>query len=354
MHSALSAEETHALAAIHGMDAATFGDYARDLGYVLPVAGGDRDAEVRAVTSYGDAIYNPLGPPSMSGTSLTIDVLLANPTRITRTIADLVMANFFLDKIFTTGGDVQGGAVLYDQVTALDVYTDRDVETVQPGTEAPIVTGARIAPLIAPVDKFGGKFAVTDEAKRRNDSIVVTRQMRRLANTIVRKMHQRGIAEIEAAVSAFSLTIAQTVTWKSAIEAKYSEVKKIENPLKGVFLAIEDLEKKEMGYSFNTIVLSPEDVTNARLYYGDQGGLEAALRDVGITNLIVTPRKAAKSAWVMDGNMMGEMRLEEPLRTTSEREGAPTMREQTWVQSMVNPLFIVTDPYAIREITGIG
>lgn len=345
-HSALSAKETSVLAAMHGMSYGEFADYSRSLGYMPVMAGG--------VTSYADPIANPLSAPSMSTTNLTIDVLLATPTRVTRSVADLVMANFFLDKIFTVGGDVQGGAVLYDQVTALDVYTDRDVERVQPGAEFPIVTGARIAPLVAPVEKFGGKFAVTDEAKRRNDTIVVSRQMRRLANTITRKMHQRGITEIEAAITAFSLTVAQTTTWKVAIEAEAAKIKKIENPLKGVFLALESLEKQEMGYAFNTVVLHPEDLTNGRLFYGDQGSLEAAFKDVGITNIIGTPRAKAKAAWLVDGNMLGEMRLEEPMRTVTEREGAPSLREQTWIQSAINPLFIVTDPYAAREVTGIG
>src|SRR4051812_23597972 len=99
-----------------------------------------------------DPIINPLAPPTVSGTTYTVDFLLNNPTRVTRVVADLVMANFFLDRVFSTGGDVQGGAVLYDQANYLDIYTDRDVERVEPGTEAPIVTGQRTAPLVALVE----------------------------------------------------------------------------------------------------------------------------------------------------------------------------------------------------------
>jgi hypothetical protein len=36
--------------------------------------------------------------------------------------------------------------VLYDQATTLDTYTNRDVERIEPGTEAPIVGGVRPAP----------------------------------------------------------------------------------------------------------------------------------------------------------------------------------------------------------------
>jgi hypothetical protein len=72
-----------------------------------------------------------------------------------------------LDDIFAIGGDVQAGVVLYDQATTLDSYTDRDVERIEPGAEAPIVGGVRTAPLVAQVEKFGGKFVMTAEAIRR-------------------------------------------------------------------------------------------------------------------------------------------------------------------------------------------
>jgi hypothetical protein len=320
---------------------------ARKLGFVPILAGG-------APTSYGDALTNPLSAPTISGTTFTVDFLLANPTRVTRTVADLVMRNFFLDQIFNTGGDVTGGAVLYDQATVIDVYTDRDVERIAPGAEFPIVTGARVAPLVAQVEKFGGKFPVTDEAKRRNDAGRVTNHIRRLANTITRKLHQRGMAELEAAVTAFSRTQAAGTTWKAATEAEAAKIKKSETPLKGVLLAIEGLEKLEMGYDYNTLVVNPEDAVYGRLFYGDDAGFRAAFRDLGITNIIITPRMKAKSAYIVAGKQVGEMRLEEPMRTVTEREGAPELREQTWIQTAVNPTFFVTDPYGVVEITGIG
>jgi hypothetical protein len=71
--------------------------------------------------------------------------------------------------------------------------------------------------------------------------------------------------------------------------------------------------------------------------------------------MISTPRKTAGSAYLLAGGEVGEMRLEEPLRTSTadELQSAPTMIERTWVQSLVNPVFFVTDPYAIIEITGL-
>lgn len=316
-------------------------------GFLPVLAGG-------SPTSYGDAITNPLAGPTVSGTTFTVDFLLQNPTIIRREIADKVMANFFLDKVFTMGGDVKGGAALYEQITTLDVYTDRDVERVQPGAEFPVVTGARIAPLVALVEKFGGKFPVTDEAKNRNDVGRVTNQMRRLANTIVRKMQQRGIAELEAAISSFSRTTAAGVTWKASAEEAMLNRVALKSPVAVIYKAIELMEALEMGYDFDTLIINPADAYYLRTFFGEQGRAAAAMADVGINNLIVTPRKAAKSAILTAGKQVGEMRLEAPMRTTIEREGAPLMREQTWIQTAVNPLFVVTDPYAALEITGLS
>jgi len=320
---------------------------ARQEGYLPRLAGG-------SPTSYADPLQNPLSAPTVSTTTLTIDFFLQNPTRINRTVADLVMKNFFLDKVFETGGDVTGGAVLYDQASVIDVYTDRDVERIQPGSEFPIVTGSRIAPLVAQVEKFGAKFSVTDEAKRRNDAGRVPNQMRRMSNTLVRKMQQRGISELEAAVSAFSRTQAAGVTWKASAEEAMLNRVALKSPMAVILKAMEGMENLEMGYSFDTLIVNPADAYLLRAFYGEQAKAFSALGDVGITNLIVTPRKAAKSAFLTAGKQVGQMRLEEPMRTVVEREGAPSLREQTWIQTAVNPVFFVTDPYAILEITGLS
>jgi hypothetical protein len=298
-----------------------------------------------------DPIINPLAPPTVSGTTYTVDFLLNNPTRVTRVVADLVMANFFLDRVFSTGGDVQGGAVLYDQANYLDIYTDRDVERVEPGTEAPIVTGQRTAPLVALVEKFGGKFPMTDEARRRNDISRMNNHMRRLANTIVRKMHQRGLSELAAQVAANART-ASSISWSAAMALTMTTASPSARPARTFTAAQRESENNEFGYSYDTMIVNPTEAESFRTVYADT--VDAVLRDNGITTMISTPRKAAGSAYLLAGGQVGEMRLEEPLRTVIEREGAPTLREQTWTQSMVNPVFFVTDPYAIIEMTGIA
>lgn len=320
-------------------------------GYLPVMAGG-------SPTSYADPIYNPLTGPTISGTTITVDFLLNNPTVIRREVADRVMQNFFLDKVFTMGGGgVMGGAILYDQPTTVDVYTDRDVERVAPGAEAPILTGARIVPLVQPVEKFMAKFAVTDEAKNRNDGRVVRRQMRRMANTITRKMQQRALAELEAAISAFSLTQAapEAKSWLEATKEARLSVVPAKSPLSVVLKAQEAQENREMGEPYDTIILNPKERRLLLEYFGTEAGrVQAALESVGITTMISTPRKTAKSAILCAGGEVGEIRFEEPMRTESEREGAPLLRQQTWIQSSVNPIVVVDNPYAVVELTELS
>lgn len=304
-------------------------------------------------TTYPDPIVNPLLPPTVSGTTYTVDFLLNNPTRVNAVVADLTMSNFFLNTVFSTGGDVQGGAVLYDQANYLDTYTDRDVERIEPGAEAPIVGGVRTGPYVAAVEKFGGKFATTAEARRRNQVGTYNNQLRRLANTIVRKMHQRGIATLDAAISAYTRTGAG-LSWGDAIGVSALNITPAEEPTADFAAILAALENLEMGYSYDTLIVNPQEAKFLRILYKNE--LRAVLSDNGITNFIVTPRQTAGSAKVLAGGQVGEMRLEEPLRTTTADEltSAPSLVEQTWTQSLVNPVFFVTDPYALFELTGLA
>src|SRR3954453_17247860 len=134
-------------------------------------AGFDGQAPTRAAPQPG-VIATPLGPPVISGTQFTVDLALNNPTRVvTPMIMDLTRERFFVDRVFTSAGGVTGGAVIYDivEAAATYLYANRDVQRMAPGTEAPIITFSRRAPQAATVEKWGGKFYFTDEARDRND-----------------------------------------------------------------------------------------------------------------------------------------------------------------------------------------
>src|SRR3954449_7556133 len=95
------------------------------------------------------SVAHPLGPPTISGTLVTVDTMLNQPTRVTRMIMDLSLQRFIADRVFASGGGVTGGAVIYDQATQNWLYADRDVQRVSPGGQFPLVTGSRPTPQLA-------------------------------------------------------------------------------------------------------------------------------------------------------------------------------------------------------------
>lgn len=320
----------------------------REFGVTLPVIG-----------AADNPTYFPLSGPTISGTTWTVDFLLNNPTQVTAIVNDLTLTNFFLDEVFAMpNAGVEGGGVLYEQVTQNYTYADRDVERIEPGREAPIITGARPAKLFAPVEKFGGKFPTTYEARRRNDIGAFNRMLQQLANTIVRKMHQRGMAELAAAISAYSRTAAG-VSWADAIGLVVADQAPNLTAAYDLAKARAENEKNELGYTYDTLIVNPDEMVNLDTYFSGREGraaLSAVLAAYGIQNVISTPRKTAGTAYLLASGQVGEMRLEEPLRTNmaDEKSSAPTMIEQTWTQSLVNPVFYVTDPYAVLELTGLN
>src|SRR5215468_4062698 len=96
------------------------------------------EARIHAATAYPMPTTHPLGPPSVDGTTIKVETMLNQPTRITRMIMDLTQQRFVADRIFASGGGVTGGAVVYDEAQENELYTNRDVEQVSPAAEFPL------------------------------------------------------------------------------------------------------------------------------------------------------------------------------------------------------------------------
>jgi hypothetical protein len=298
-----------------------------------------------------DALTYPLAPPTLSGTTYTVDWLLEDPKRVTRAISRLALQKFMVDKIFSPAGDITGGAVIYDQATSNDLYATRDVQRVEPLGEFPEITFDRPTPLTAQVEKFGGKFIVSDEARRRNRTGRVTRDIQRLANTIVRKVQQRALTELAAAITANSRT-ATGSSWADATALTTATQAPNLLPIADLTLVQQSTEVTELGYEYDTMIVNPVDWRNFRMAVGGQSAqARAVLADSGITNVWVTNRKAQGSAYFLAAGMVGEIGYEVPLSTETWRD--KDGRQGDWFQSFVLPIVYVTDPFAILEVTGL-
>lgn len=138
----------------------------------------------------------------MSGNNLTVDLMLKEPTRINAYLSDIALKGYFAERIFANGGGVSGGSLVYTQLVANGLFPARGGQKVAPGAEFPEVTFDRPEPKTAQVEKFGGKFRVTDEAKDRNDLSQIQSEGIKLGNDVQRWLHARALAELEAGITA--------------------------------------------------------------------------------------------------------------------------------------------------------
>jgi hypothetical protein len=294
-------------------------------------------------------VENPLAPPTMSGTDITVDIMLQQPTRVTSFLMDLTLTRFVLDRLFTSNGGVTGGAVVYDVVIANDVFLLRDVEPVSPGAEFPVVTSIRRVPKVATVEKYGGKFWVSYEARDRNDATAFRNELVRLGNTIVRKLNTRAIAAVNAAVAANNgMSTYVGNNWETAIP-------KGANPTPPPLTPGADFSKPQMladqaelGIQYDTMLINPVQLNSLRLFYED--GLNQMLSDAGYDDLYASNRVPLGTAYAIASGQLGEMRLEQPLMTQTWDEPS---NQRAWTQSSVRPVMFVTNPWAVMEITGI-
>lgn len=294
-------------------------------------------------------VQYPLGVPTISGTAVSVDVMLNEPTRITRYISDMSLQSFFMNRVFATPGGVTGGGLVYDQLTTNDLYTNRDVQNVEPGAEFPIVDTQRTAPLFAPVEKFGGKFFITDEARDRNDQNAFRIQANKVTNTIVRKLNAKGVAALDAALTAIGSPVTVTGNnWGSYQPQGSSASLPSASPAADFAKAQLAADTAELGVNYNLWIVNPAQLAALRTIYGT--ALAGLLSDNGI-EMVASNRVAAGTAYVVEEGMVGELRYEKSLSTETWREQST---QRTWVQSDIRPVFAVTNPYSALKVTGLA
>lgn len=291
----------------------------------------------------------PFGAPTVSGNQITADLMLKEPTRINAYLSDLVLKKFFADRIFRTGGDVSGGALVYTQLTTNDVFATTGVQKIAPGAEFPTVSFNRPEPKVAKVEKFGGKFDVTDEARDRNDLSAIESEGTKLGNTIQKQIHQEAIAHLEASITAIGSDV-QIVgkSWADAAAATMTTVSNAALPAADFAAAQLKAETFELGAEFDLWIVNPQEMLNFQTVYGDRW--KNALTAWGV-DMISSNIVTAGSAYVVAERQVGEMRFEKGLSTETYREPE---REATVVQSSVRPVFAVTHPYSVLKVTGLA
>jgi hypothetical protein len=289
----------------------------------------------------------PPGSPTVSGTTLTVEMALAQPAYVQRAIEDLTLQRFIADFVFAAGPPAPSGSVLYDQVTAALLYAERDIQEIEPASEFPLLTFPGAAPLVANVKKWGGAFFVTDEQRDRNRFDVLARNLRMTTNTIIRKMDTVAVAALNAAPI---LTQAASGDWSTAATDIVSDVQ----------TAKYAVANQDFGYEVDTVLLNPaqaldirkdadirsvlprENVDRNPLFSDDLNGL------LGL-NWIESNRVTAGTVYLLQRQVVGSRSDEQALTS----EVIPDRRKQvTYIQAWRKVVPYVTDPKAAIRISG--
>ncbi|GAB7053119.1 phage major capsid protein [Catenuloplanes indicus] len=303
----------------------------------------------------------PPAAATLSGTLLTIDRLLRNPTFLARRLRGIPDLRFVADQILTRKIKANGGAAMAE--TGEPIVNSRPIESIAPGGEYPRDSPADGTAMLVKVSKWGEATPLTDEKIKRSvyGGDEVDRSLRKAANTIITKVDRLATSAMGSLVTA---TSAAAATWDNASALLFRDVEK-------AAAKVVDLNQ---GFRPNTLLMSTtkyamlvtdpaiaalrrREATDNPIYGGD-------IEYIGKYRIISTsvgnlPRD---SVWVFDDNELGGMADE-----TEVDPGYATMdnglqfkvirvdsRDAWDIQARRITAPMVTEPGAAIEITGTG
>lgn len=285
--------------------------------------------------------------PALTGDTLSVDFALKNPQLIQKRIANLTQGRLLTGVCFAMLGlPVTGGAVLYERVQAGEGYLNpsRSIEERAPGAAYPTVTAPRGAAKMSLVEDWGGAFPTTDETVERNDIAYLDRQVTILANTLVRKVNQRALAVVEAAVTEDNRAIA-VPGWAGVQLSGATPTDPLGLPASGWALAQSAVDELETGITYDTLVVHPQQNADLKIAY--QAALPDVLDAAGL-EVFVTNLATPGAAYLVASGKLGFVAYERPL--TVERWRDPAHRTE-WTQAYIQPVCGVTNPYAVTKLT---
>lgn len=292
----------------------------------------------------------PLGAPVIADPKITVDMAYKTPGRITKRLSDLTLQKFIAPELFgSPGTTTTAGAIIYDTITINELYTKTDVEQRGPSDEYPIVQGERLAPKVAQSEDWGGKFWMEDAAIRRNDTVQMDRLTQQLANTLVRKVNQRTVAVLDAVIASLGgAGVVPGHDWGVVELTGTSPTPMAERPFADIIAAQLAADVEELDYNYNVWIMNPQEYASLRVVYGPD--LTSILADAGISTFR-SNRVTAGTAYAAVRGGVGFLGYEQMLTTETWREPAT---KQNFVQSSVLPIMGVTDPYAVKKVTGLA
>ncbi|MBF9328486.1 major capsid protein [Mycobacteroides chelonae] len=292
----------------------------------------------------------PLGAPVITDNKISVDMAYKSPGRITKRLSDLTLQKFIAPELFSSSGaSTTAGAIIYDVIRINELYTKNDVEQRGPSDEYTIVQGERTQPEVAKSEDWGGKFWMSDEAIRRNDRAQMDRLTSQLANTLVRKINQRTVAVLDAVIAALGgAGVIPGHDWTNVTLSGNSPTPNNARPFADIIAAQLAADVEELGYVYNVWVVNPRQYADLRIAYGPE--LDTILRD-GEISMFQSNRVTPGTGYAAVRGGVGFLDYEQMLSTETWRTPE---NKKNWVQSSVLPIMGVTDPYAVKKVTGLA
>lgn len=310
----------------------------------------------------------PASAPTVNGNLITVDRYLRQPANIAQTLADLTLQQFFAEELFNLGEDVPSGAVIYDELTANDLYPDRDVQRHTPGGQFPLIISSRPSPKTAYAEEYGGKFFMTYAAIRRNAVNDLTRNERLLGNALVKKWNNIAIDLLNATVTAVGgSAVIVGADWGTSTTDIFA------NLAAAQYAA----DQREMGIELDTIIVNPAQALDMltsekfrKLFTAEtqqelvQGATVGEVTPAGLT-ILKSHRQPAGTALALARGQIGGRHREAPAGEEGDNiafdaESGIAVQgyddpENTrrYVQAWKSEVMYVNNPFALYRIEGI-
>jgi hypothetical protein len=301
------------------------------------------------ITAFAGNVY-PGAFPTVNGDKITVEQWVKNPTMLRRVLESMVSQRFIGDFIFGSG-DAQGGAVIYDQLTAQDLYPNEgDVGDIAPGGEFPSADTSDPTPKVAAVRKRGLQTKVTYDTVRRNDRDVLQRKLIKLSNAMTRRLDLVTFNVLDNEPLIPTSAAAKPLTDATA------------DPINDFFQSIKVVDEADLGYKVDTCIVNPQE---AYRLLGRKDIRDALPREntainpllsrrlaglFEIPNWIISNRQTAGKARLLQAKVAGSMRDEVPFYS---RTIDWPLTEVYFIQVARQSVPIITDPKSIVNLTGL-
>lgn len=303
----------------------------------------------------------PPAPASLSGDLLTIHRMLQSPSTIRRRLQALTDIGFVADVLLPQRFRTAGGGVAYEVNEPL--FTDREITAVAPGSEYPRALPATGQAALAYVSKWGQATELTDERIKRTLPMggAVDWALRKVVNTVVRKVDRLAIAAIASAVT--NTTTGTDWTNESAsrilldIETAKAEIADLEMGYDPDMILMSTVKYAHLAADDKIATLRRREATDNPVYGGT---IEVIAGLKVVTTPLGNMPGAEDSVWVMDSRLLGGMADEpnvDPGYATADN-GVQVQTDRVknrdahllWARRITVP--VVTEPASATKITG--